>query len=66
MTHRGRSYTCPECGTASHIHMLGCLELARIQREQLRAMRARGHEPGPDWAAREAEIERQLAGEARS
>jgi hypothetical protein len=60
MTQSGRS-ACPECGTRTHLHKTGCLELARIQAEQLREWRARGGEPGPRWAAREAEIARQLA-----
>jgi hypothetical protein len=53
---------CPECGTTSYTHELGCVELARIQREQLREWRANGGKPDPGrWATREVEIARLLA-----
>jgi hypothetical protein len=54
MTSSDESDNCPGCGTTSHIHKRGCLELARIQRELLRAWRAAGGDLGPCWAAREA------------
>ncbi len=52
---------CTECGTTNHTHGRGCLELARIQRDQLRAWRdERGGTLPSHWGPRVAEIGRQL------